>query len=333
MQTLIALLGFAVLASIHLRGHLANKKMEKMAQSTSKERNASDFSNKTAAHVAPVDDEKSHSGLLYLTTEDFHKLQCYYAIALLIASFVALYGGSNAEKAQLDEAFLLLVSANGLIPVALTFYTLMLLRRTTLYQVILTTISALLASATGFWIVKNYSLNQPFSDEQWPSTCGALSPQYICGFEFELNRYYYPQIIFAVAAILCDTLIFGLVVWYTLGRAEIKSLARMKKRVLPKGSRTLGLAQAMLHTSAVIILLACTTGELFFFRLLLLRKEGITDMTNWGFGQIVGITVWCAVIVDLVRHEISMSELRILYPHPTNVIPAVSDHFTCLTKG
>lgn len=75
MQTLIALLGFAVLASIHLRRHLTEMKKEKAAQSITEEEKSSNSSSKKAAHLAPLEYEKSHSGLLVLATEDFHKLQ------------------------------------------------------------------------------------------------------------------------------------------------------------------------------------------------------------------------------------------------------------------
>lgn len=316
MQTLIALLGFAVLASTHLWGHLAKKKREKSTQSDSKEPNLSVSSSNTTANANLLDHEKTHSGLLLLATEEFHILQCYFSIALQIASFVALYGGNNADRSQLDEVFLMLISADGLIPVALTLYTLMLLRRTTLYHIVLSTTSALLASATGFWIVKNYSLNLPFSDDRWPDTCGALSPQYICGFELEMNLFDSPNIMFVIAASLCDTLIFYLLLWFTLSRVKIKPLTEFKERILPQGSRSLGLVKTILHTLAVILLLACTIVELFFFIQLLSTKSGMIDMSNWGFGQIVGITVWCAVIVDLVRHEIGMLEL----PVPQNYL-------------
>ncbi len=314
MQTLIALLGFAVLTSVHLRRHLRKGKKEGLAQSTIKETDPLVSSSGTAAYVPPLDDGKSHSGLWLLATEEFHKLQCYYAIALLIASFVSLYGGNNSERAQLDDVFLLLISADGLIPVALTLYTLMLLRRTTLYHIVLTIISAVLASTAGFWIVKHYSINQPVSSEQWPDTCGALSPQYICEYEFEMNQNYSPGIAFTVAATLCDTLIFYLVVWYTLSGIQNESLAKLKERFLPNGSRTLGLVKVLLHTLAFIVLLACTLMELFFFVKLLFNKYTIMNVSDWGFGQIVGITVWSAVIVDLARYEIGMSQLWAPYP-------------------
>ena len=310
IQTLIALLGFAVLASVRLRRHLTKKKKERAAQHTIKEKGAWISSSKIATNPPTLGNKKSHSKLWIFAMGEFHKLQCYYAITLLIASFVALYSRNGAERAQLDDVFLMLISANGLIPVSLTFYTLILLRRTTPYHIVLTIISALLASITGFWIVKNYSLDQPVTSEQWPDTCGALSPQYICGgYDFELNGGYYPQIVFTVAATLCNILILYLVVWYTLSRFKNKYLARLKERLLPKGSRTLRLVKVVLHTLAVIILLACTTMELFFFVKLLFNKYTITDLHDWGFGQIVGITVWVAVIVDLARHEIGMSPL------------------------
>ena len=310
IQTLIALLGFAVLASVRLRRHLAKKKRERAAQHTIKEKGAWISSSKIAANPPTFGNKKSHSKLWIFAMGEFHKLQCYYAIALLIASFVALYGRNDADRAQLDDVFLMLISANGLVPVSLTFYTLMLLRRTTPYHIILTIISALLASTTGFWIVKNYSLDQPATSEQWPDTCGALSPQYICGgYQFEMNDNYYPQIVFTVGATLCNILILYLVIWYTLSRFKNEYLARLKERLLPPGSRMLRLGKVVLHTLAVVILLACTTMELFFFVKLLFNKYTITDLHHWGFGQIVGITVWVAVVVDLARHEIGMSPL------------------------
>ena len=47
--------------------------------------------------------------------------------------------------------------------------------------------------------------------------------------------------------------------------------------------------------------------ELFYFGLLFFEKYSIMDANDRGFGQIVGITVWFAVIIDLSRHEIGMS--------------------------
>lgn len=313
MQILIALLGFVVLASAHLRKQLVKEK-EEIAEGTNKEQITSKPSSTKAPGTPHPDAGKDHLGLWLLATEEFHKLQCYYAIALLIASLVALNGGSNTDKAQVDEVFILLISADGLVPVALTLYTLMLLNRSTLYHVVLGIISALLASATGFWILAHYSLNNPMTSEQWPATCGALSPQFICGTEFPFNRSYSPQVAFAVAAISCDILIIGLVVWYTLSRYSVKSLVRLKERVLPKGSRTLGLVKAMLHALAIFVLLACTLTELFFFGLLFFKKYSVMDARNWGFGQIVGITVWFAVVIDLARHEIGMSNFEIHTP-------------------
>ena len=118
----------------------------------------------------------------------------------------------------------MLISADGLVPVALTFYTLMLRRKTTLYHIVLTSISTLLASATGLWVFKYYSSEQPLTSDRWLDICGALSPQYICRWKFELSEDYYPQIAFVVGAILCDLLIFCLVVWYKLSRVKIEAL-------------------------------------------------------------------------------------------------------------
>ena len=122
MQILIALLGFAVLASVHVRRHLAKGKKARAAHSTVKENKALGSSNRKAAHASPLDDETSHSGIWLFTMYEFHKLQCCYVIVLLIASFVALYGSKNPDKAQLEDLFLLIISADDLIHVAPTLY-------------------------------------------------------------------------------------------------------------------------------------------------------------------------------------------------------------------
>ena len=111
-----------------------------------------------------------------------------------------------------------------------------------------------------------------------------------------------------------------LVVWYILSRIEIRSLARLKERLFPKGCRAPSLVKPLLHTLAAIVLLACTSMELFFFFFFFFFEElrfiiyTIMNVNNWGFGRLVGITVWFTVIVDLARREIAMSLPWV--PHP-----------------
>ena len=65
---------------------------------------------------------KGHFGFWLRSLSEFHKAQCFYSIALQIASFVTIYG---KEKNRMDDTFPLLISADGILPVATVLYTLL----------------------------------------------------------------------------------------------------------------------------------------------------------------------------------------------------------------
>ena len=310
MQLIIALLGFVAIASAHAYRSYALRKSplrepELAREDVSLGRYESSVSNPSDCICKPK--HQSHPELWLKTLSEFHKAQCYYSIALQIASFVALYGGSDTNRNKLDEVFLLLIGANGLVPIAIVIYTLTLSERTNSYHILLTFISASLASFIGFAAVAHFESTQEVSEGSWPKICGGLSPQYLCDWGMELERYYYPNRFFLAGAVLCNTLIVFVTGWYLTKCFKDHSMFQRFTATYNRSTIVRPLLTTVLHTTAIFILLFGSAAELFFFRQFFSKR--FTGVLNeWGFGQIVGITIWSAVIVDLGRHEIGKSK-------------------------
>ena len=253
---------------------------------------------------------------------DFHKLQCYYSITLQIASFIALYGPpsiTHSIKNPFDEAFLLLVSTNGIIPIAIMFYTLGLCNRVNLYNVLLTSLSAILGSCTGIQIVK--LLSKPhdkakgakLSDSGWPAATGGLAPEGICGRKYEITypKKLKPEKVFLAGAALCDALIFTIISQWLIESFSHRLHISLRDRHLPFIKRsslsktTMKVIRRVIHVAAAFTLIWCTAMEYFFFyQTLVPQHDRIVNFNDWGFGQIVGIAVWAVAIVDFLGHEI-----------------------------
>lgn len=246
--------------------------------------------------------DEGHPEIWLGALSDFHNAQCFYSIALQIASFVAIYGGNKNRE---DDIFLLLISADGLLPVALVQYTLQLFGPQHSYHLVLTVISTLLASITGFSIIVSFSDVEAAYGGDWPSTCGGISPQGICGAQLGFSYEDYPNFYLAAVAAACDAVVIACVIWYILTRAKDSTFSVTMKRVFSGNRIVHRLKCTILHTSAVLILLACSAIELYFFYVLL-SGPSIMDAHDWSFGQIVGITIWFAIITDLMRHEAGM---------------------------
>ena len=194
MQTSIAMLSFAIVAIYQvIRPRRSNRHPPPTAQNNQR-RHTHSYSN--TPYTRPQLVTSPHLLNFHRFLSDFHKLQCYYSTTLQIASFIALYSPSSTTdsiKNPFDEAFLLLVSTNGIVPIAVTFYTLRLCDRVTLYHILLTSLSAILGSCTGIEIVR--LLSKPYdrtegtsiSDSGWPAATGGLAPEGICGRRYEIT--------------------------------------------------------------------------------------------------------------------------------------------------
>ena len=296
MQTSIALLAFTVLGLCHLRD--IRKSWKQLALDDTQELEPETHPVQGFPITQAEYEIHGRKAFWLRSLSDFHKAQCFYSIALQIASFVFIYGKNQNRT---DDMFLLLISANGLIPVATVLYTLLLLRRAKVYDVILAGISGLLASITGFGIVLGYPRTENVSDVDGPVSCGRLSPQWICAHTIEMEWNYHPDFFFAGGAAALDILMISLIIWYCLPtlRTHLNSKLPRHRMVNKKARMMLVLT---LHILSILSLCSCIAFEYFFFHVIL-GNDNPYISHEWSFGQVVGITIWSAVIIDLIRYE------------------------------
>ena len=213
---------------------------------------------------------------------------------------MAIYGKNNNRT---DKMFLLLISADGLVPISIVLYTLLVLGHVQVYDVIMAGASALLASITGFSIILGYSYTKNDSAGSWPVSCGRKSPHGICAITTDFNFNDHPNLYFIPGAVVLDILIVSLILVYFW--PWLKSLTKSEMldfpRRLSKRARTIIISA--LHIFVTLILLVCTAIEGCFL-IGVLEPNNFYVSHDWSFGQVVGITIWSAIIVDLVRHEL-----------------------------
>ena len=297
MQTSIALLALIVLGIVHLQD--IRKSRKQLALSDAQEFESETYPVQGIPIAQAEYDVGERKAFWLRSLSDFHKAQCFYSIALQIASFVFIYG---KNKNRTDDMFLLLISADGIIPVVTVLYTLLLLRRVKVYDVILAGISVLLASITGFGIVLGYPWTENVSNIEGPASCGVLSPQWICVLTVEMEQNYHPDFFFAGGAAALDVLMISLIIWYSLPTLMTHPSSKYlcySRMIKMKVSTKVVLA---LHIASILCIFSCTAFELFFFHIIL-QKDNEYVTHEWSFGQVVGITIWSAVIIDLIRYE------------------------------
>ena len=297
MQTLISLSAFVVLGLCHLGKIYALKKQ--LAHGIVQKLEDAKDSIEAHSIAEGQHDPGGHTVFWLGLLSNFHKAQCFYSIALQIASFVRIYGKS---KDRMDEMFLLFISADGLIPVTITLYTLLLLRHAQVYDIILAAFSTLLATITGFSIILGLPSITSMDDTKYPASCGNLSPQWICAARLEYAHNIRADRFFAGGAIALDVVTGFLTLSYFLpGLMTCTGLFFLNRpRTFSEGIRMV--IVPALHSITLLSILACAVIELYLFSMVLGKKSpSITH--DWSFGQIVGITIWSAVIIDFIKYE------------------------------
>ena len=279
-----------------------------------------------SATLKPLPSVPSHhlqNFLRYIS--DFHKLQCYYSITLQAGTLIALYGPLHTTHSipnPFDDAFLLLLSINGILPVSLMYYTLALSENLSVYHISLTCVSAILASTTGITLVNLLSAPPAVASKtrgyyiDWPASTGSQAPEAICGRTYAI-RYpdkLKPEKVFLVGAALCDAFLVIMISKWLLARCPSllpTTWLRNQSHRLSSPSRSLTSGKTprwarigAYIVTAFIFIYYSAMEYFFFYQMLVPQYARIVNFQDWGFGQIVGIAVWAVVIIDLARHEI-----------------------------
>jgi uncharacterized membrane protein len=269
------------------------------------------------------------------TLAEFHKTQCYFTIALQIATFVIVYS-KTTPLVFVDQNFLLLVSLDGLLPITLSLYTLMTFGKKSWYMIGLSVVSAVLSTVTGIHITRSFT---SYTDVPGlgPATCGGVGPAGLCygigknssAFQEDVISFYY-KLVMSIADIFMGCLVIWKILtestpWWsvwTKGLAK-KLTAGMKNtsgvtadqihRTSRLNHRIQFWAAVFFHFIAVAGLLGSLSVVLFLFEQVI--TSPFVDAKSWGFGQIVGITIWMGVVMELAYLEYSQYYPLILIQH------------------
>ena len=265
------------------------------------------------------------------TLAEFHKAQCYFTIALQIATFVITYS-KTSPTSYIDQNFLLLVALDGIVPITVTLYTLSTFGKRSWYMITLSVVSIVLSTFNGIHINRTFS---SYTDVPGlgPATCGSVGPAGLC-FGIGANNIVIDDSVlsnqFFVIMIITDVIAGCLVIWKLLTEstqwweAFIRAIA---KRLVARMKSTSGLTTDELHRCdkvnhriqlitaivfhflIVVALFACSALDLYILEELLISP--FVDVKSWGFGQIVGMTIWMGVILELAYLE--WSEYLLLF--------------------
>jgi hypothetical protein len=274
------------------------------------------------------------------TLAEFHKTQCYFTIALQIATFVIIYS-KTTPLLFVDQNFLLLVSLDGLLPVTLSLYTLMTFGKRSWYMIGLSVVSAVLSTANGVHITRSFA---SYTDVPGvgPAACGGVGPAGLCYgigrnseiFQEDVASFYYKLIMS-----ITDIFMGCLVLWKILTESTpwwsvwIKGLA---KRLTAGMKSTSGFTSDETHRSnrlnhriqfwiAVFFHFIIVAGMLVCLGLVFSLFQQVlaspyVDAKSWGFGQIVGITIWMGVMMELAYLEYSPYYLSLQTSVTTNIL-------------
>lgn len=270
---------------------------------------------------------------------EFHKAQCFFSIALQIASLFAGIFRSNIMNAYM----LLPVSTNGIVPVLLTFVLLVRYGRASIYLAILTGIDWVLATVV-FWGIYAHvdfvelgksSLSDPRDQfyEQLSNhpACGGYSAQTVCEVKgFDNDPFGTAKTSFRYTPFVWSwcSLYLLLLTGHILMR-ETTIGTRCKSRILDLLDKVRWLTLRLRHESRRhynsgllgVITFWVTTSTLVAllgFQFYLFRaavEVGIINSHNWGFGQIIGITIWSQPVMEYLYLQFRKS----------NVLRSISD--------
>jgi hypothetical protein len=273
---------------------------------------------------------KYHYAIVNAALADFHKAQCYFAIALQLASIIT-FAVDSGSVTLADQYFLLLVSIDGLIPVLMTLYTLMAFGEKSWYMIALSATTVLLSSVTGGYIT--FQVLRPFSDPwyvtggNWPAICGSTGPAAICngiGVNFEEAYFVGATQYYLIGLVILDTIALLLFLWkictdstqlwhqgfrWTAKRLGYSDLLAgdmsVEDRNITRNIRKI--IRVVLHSLVVLSLLACFGIECYVF--VSVFSSPFIDIKSWGFGQIVGLTTWAGVLLELIYLQYSVLNL------------------------
>lgn len=271
-----------------------------------------------AKKVAADQREKLITGLV-----EFHKTQCFFSITLQIASLASgIVFGSNT----LNTVMLLPVSTNGILPITFTFFLLLRYGQRSRYLSLLTAVSWILATIV-FWplryhisahddIDREYNMYKQFMTGLSASrACGSGSVQSVCTtlkpslpIKSALDTLGPSPVLWSWSSAYLVYLFlrhYWPKDWYPTQRIAFNSSTHYRKLSDATGMVTRPAFKDLVYWSVSLLFLTCFAYQFYLFSTNLALD--IINLEDWGFGQVVAITIWIPPLLEYVHHQISES--------------------------
>lgn len=187
------------------------------------------------------------------------------------------------------------------------------------YVVVLSTVCVLLSSGMGIRVSKHFGAARKLPTTH-PAECPTVKYTICKGSEPDIGVDDIPLVEFYAPLLSVLVLVtLSLILWKLLTECSEKWVTIRKwlaDKIIAKSSSHRGNESAesrfrsttffirtILHSLAVMSLLACIAVEIYFFQYILDERKGTVYSASWSFGQIVGLTTWLAIFVELVYFE------------------------------
>lgn len=259
--------------------------------------------------------------ILKVILVEFQEAQCFFMIASQAAILLAkksntIFASTTIRSLWANNGVAGIVSSAGVFPVVMGMWCLQKMHMMEPWIFVLSVASIIVSEFSLYWTHETPSLDQlvPIHYDGWPKSCGGHAPPLIyCLDEVELTDERIPLAFFWHVLNPYCMIMFGLVVILWLQRHIVK-IPRVNE-ICERALVHLGLGSFSSKDSTTArfdwrrwlrrlpSLLTFAVESLFLVAFLfegvcfgLLEKIGLIDFNDWGFGQIVALTIWFPVV-------------------------------------
>lgn len=290
---------------------------------------------------------KTHLPALVTGLIEFHKAQCFFMLAIQAAAVVVIRDGtlpaSSYAQAQVNFALLHGIAINGFLPVSFTLLCLWNFGRKSWYIYLLTICTFVLSVVTFAMARTAYNDPNGVTSSGTYQDCGTINPSTVC----TLGYTGYPEPWTSSNRLpFCATIGFLLLfdklevtrwsafqrILKRLGHAKNDLVANLYEHVRefnknfdPTGAKPLNIDILRARFTFIVSLVTNMVYLKYLvdqlIDLSLFNSIGVIDTTNWGFGQIVAVTIWFPPVFEYFYLEFrkSISYLNTQLPEERDI--------------
>ncbi|KAI4126039.1 MAG: hypothetical protein LQ347_005132, partial [Umbilicaria vellea] len=244
--------------------------------------------------------------ILIFSMVEFHKAQCFFSMAVQAATLVFIFRKGNSYN-TVDVYALLAIGPMGIVPVIGNLYALMRFGKSSWYIFFLSLCSWALSLAVAF----NSTLGANTDDYYWAdpknyareptglTSCGLVPIAALCaGMDWNGSgsgssaRFIYTDLYTCLAPLALILILWQVGIWdlrpVRAGRATF--------RRLPAFVRNKVFWIVVEHVCVLAVFAWALYCQIWILAVLI--SYNVIDTANWGFGQIVGITIWFPTLIE-----------------------------------